>query len=179
MAAAPRRRPGELGLAEQACLALVVEGITHGWAIGGLLAPDGDLGRIWSVSRPLTYRAIDQLAEKDLVTRTGTAPGRGRDRRTIAATATGRSVSRRWLDQPVHHIRDLRTELLVKLELRRRSGRPLEPLLVAQVEAITPTLDALEAVDDPDLVALWRRENARTVRHFLAAALELAVATDR
>jgi len=165
-------RPAEPSLAEHACLALVVEGVTHGWAVGSVLAPDGELGRIWSLSRPLTYRALDALVEKGLVTPTGTAPGRGRDRRTLAATAAGRRAARRWLDRPVAHLRDVRTELLLKVELRRRAGMAVEPLLRAQSDALAEVLDALDTEPEPgDLVALWRRESARAVRRFLRAAL--------
>lgn len=170
MGANPSEAAVRLSLGEHVCLALAVEGTDHGWAIGALLAPEGDLGRIWTLSRPLTYRAIEQLSDRGMVTRTGSAPGRGRDRRTIAPTPAGRRLSRRWLGEPVEHLRDIRTELLLKLELRTRAGLPLAPLLDAQVEAIAPTVDALSQVRDPDLVALWRRENARAARRFLAAA---------
>ena len=178
MPARSTRDPIELGLAEHACLALVADGASHGWAIGGLLAPDGELGRIWSLSRPLTYRAIDQLAEKGMITRTGTTAGRGRDRRTIAVTAAGRRVNRRWLDEPVEHLRDVRTELLLKLELRDRAGLPRTPLLDAQAEALAPIVDALTQVREPDLVALWRRENARAVQRFLSAARAAEATSD-
>lgn len=178
MPARSTRDPIEIGLAEHACLALVADGASHGWAIGGLLAPDGELGRIWSLSRPLTYRAIDQLTEKGMITRTGTTAGRGRDRRTIAITAAGRRVNRRWLDEPVEHLRDVRTELLLKLELRDRAGLPRAPLLDAQAEALAPIVDALTQVREPDLVALWRRENARAVQRFLSAARAAEATSD-
>lgn len=165
-----RAAPDTLSLAEHVCLALVSEGIAHGWAVGAVLARDGELGRIWSLSRPLTYRAIDQLADKELVARTGTSPGRGRDRRTVAATSRGRRATQRWLDAPVEHVRDVRTELLLKLELRRRAGLELVPLLDAQAEAFAHRIELLTSVREPDLVDLWRREHARAVRRFLVAA---------
>ena len=37
-------------------------------------------------------------------------------------TPAGRRVAKRWLDAPVQHLRDVRTELLVKLALRDRAG---------------------------------------------------------
>src|SRR5262245_664658 len=46
-----------LSLAEHVCLTLIDQDVTHGWALGTLLASDGDVGRIWTLSRPLTYRA--------------------------------------------------------------------------------------------------------------------------
>jgi DNA-binding PadR family transcriptional regulator len=163
----------DAALAEPVCLALVAEGPTHGWAVARLLAPDGEIGRIWALSRPLTYRAIDQLAEAGLVARKGSEPGRGRERTILAVTAKGRRRNRAWLDQPVEHLRDVRTGLLVKLELRRRAGLPLAPLLEAQQEVFAPIMRRLAgaARDDADLVALWRRESADTVQRFLAAAL--------
>jgi PadR family transcriptional regulator AphA len=170
----PATPSGDLGLAESTCLALVSQGVDHGWAIGSLLSPDGDLGRIWSLSRPLTYRAIDQLVERGLVTRTGTGEGRGRERMLLRATPTGKRAATSWLDAPVEHLRDVRTELLLKLLLRQRAGLPVATLLEAQEAALQPALDALAAPVDPnDLVAIWRLENARAVRRFLRQAREL------
>src|SRR6187402_1525349 len=97
----------ELSLAEHVCLALIAGGASHGWAVGTLLAPDGELGRIWSLSRPLTYRAVDNLVGKDLISRRGVAAGRGRDRVLLAATPPGRRLVAAWLDEPVEHLRDV------------------------------------------------------------------------
>ncbi len=164
--------PALLPLAEWVCLTLITQKVSHGWALGTMLAPDGEVGRIWSLTRPLTYRAIDGLVDRGLVTRTGQTAGRGRDRVTLAATPAGRRLARRWLDQPVEHLRDVRTELLVKLFLRERAGLDSSSLLTAQRELFSPTIDALTSADpDDDLVDLWRRESARAVRRFLDQAL--------
>jgi PadR family transcriptional regulator AphA len=162
----------ELSLAEWVCLTLITQKVTHGWAIGTMLAPDGELGRIWSLSRPLAYRAIDGLVDKGLATRKGQEAGRGRDRVVLAPTAAGRRLSRTWLDEPVEHLRDVRTELLVKLSLRERAGLGNEALLAAQQARFEPAIDALTSSSpDDDLVDLWRRESARAVRRFLQCAL--------
>jgi molybdopterin-binding protein len=162
----------ELSFAEHVCLTLVTQGISHGWALGSLLAPEGELGRIWSLTRPLTYRAIDGLVDKRLVTRRGAASGHGRDRVVLAATAAGRRVATRWLDAPVEHLRDVRTDLLIKLALRERAGLDNEALLAAQHEVFEPTIDVLTSTrSDADLIDLWRRESARAVRRFLDEAL--------
>ena len=84
----------QLGLAEQACLVLVAQGVEHGWAIGSLLATDGELGRVWTLSRPLTYRAIDQLVERGLITRSSAPGSRGRERSLLRITASGRQIGR-------------------------------------------------------------------------------------
>ena len=161
-----------LPLAERVCLVLITQKVSHGWALGSMLAPDGEVGRIWTLSRPLTYRAIDGLVDKGLITRTGQAAGRGRDRVLLAPTAPGRRVAQKWLDEPVEHLRDVRTELLVKLFLRDRAGLDNEPLLARQAELFEPAIDALTSTHrDDDLVDLWRRESARAVRRFLDQAL--------
>jgi len=166
----------EPSLAEHVCLQLVDQGAGHGWAIGSLLAPQGEIGRVWSLTRPLTYRAIDGLVAKGLVSRGApeSGSGSGRDRVVLAATAAGRRVARRWLDGSIEHLRDVRTELLVKLTLRDRAGLDREPLLRAQQAHFLPMIDALSAGAAPgdDLVGLWRRESARAVRRFLDAALD-------
>jgi len=160
-----------LSLAEQVCLALVADGVEHGWALGTLLAPDGEFGRIWSLTRPLTYRALDQLVERGLVVRSGTGTGRSRERHLLAASPAGRAAADAWLDEPVAHLRDVRTELLLKLALRSRAGRAIEPLLVAQRARVDPVIDRLVAAAADDPVAQWRAESARAVRRFLDRAL--------
>ena len=80
-------------LAEWVCLTLIAQKVSHGWALGTMLAPDGEVGRIWSLTRPLTYRAIDGLVDRGLVTRTGQTAGRGRDGSLLAATPAGRRVA--------------------------------------------------------------------------------------
>jgi DNA-binding PadR family transcriptional regulator len=153
--------------AEHVCLALIADGSSHGWAVGTELAPAGSIGRIWTLSRPLTYRAVDGLVDKRLVRRREGVGGRGPGRLALTPTAAGRRVVRQWLDTPVEHLRDVRTELLVKLVLRQRAGLENDAFLAAQQQAFTPLIDRLLASDDPDVVDLWRRESARAVLRFL------------
>lgn len=170
----PRTPPPELSLAEHVCLALVVQRVSHGWAIGSLLAPTGEVGRVWSLSRPLTYRAVETLCTKGLVDRRGPAERHGRERALLTATAAGRRAGAAWLDAPVEHLRDVRTELLVKLVLRARAGLDAAPLLAAQEAAFAPVIDALIGGAGGDVVDVWRREHARAVRRFLAEAQRVA-----
>lgn len=159
--------------AEHVCLALIAEGATHGWAVGAELAPDGPVGRVWTLSRALTYRAIDTLADRHLIDREVAAGGSGGRRRTrLTVTDSGRDVVERWLDAPVEHPRDVRTELIVKLLLRERAGLPMEPLLRTQERAFASVLDSLTTAADDDVVDLWRREQARAIRRFLRSALD-------
>jgi len=176
-AAVPTRRQPpsvrELPFAEWVCLALVTQKVSHGWALGSVLAPDGEVGRIWTLSRALTYRAIEGLIEKELIGRKGQAAGRGPHRVLLAPTTAGRRAVQRWLDDPIHHLRDVRTELLVKLLLREQAGLDNAPFLLEQQALFEPLISALTSTSTPedDLVSLWRRESARTVQRFLEQAL--------
>ncbi|MEY4173804.1 MAG: hypothetical protein RI900_969, partial [Actinomycetota bacterium] len=86
-------------LAEHACLVLITQGASHGWAVGSLLTPNGELGRVFTLSRPLTYRAIDGLVDSKLVRRRE-GSGSTRDPALLTATAAGRRAAAAWLDTP-------------------------------------------------------------------------------
>jgi molybdopterin-binding protein len=170
---------GPRSLAEDVCLVLVAQGASHGWAVGTLLAPDGEIGRIWSLSRPLTYRALEQLADKGLLKRKGEAKATGRERQVLSVTPRGKRVAAEWLAAPVEHLREVRTDLLLKLALRERAGLDVEELLTAQERAFDDRITSLTTgTPAPDLVTLWRRESARAVRRFLTAARRGALVPD-
>ncbi len=159
----------ELALGEWATLALVRESPTHGWAIVKLLAPAGDVGAVWSLSRPLVYRALERLEAMGLVAPSGLEQRGARTRTMWKATPAGRRAVERWLGAPVDHVRDVRTELLLKLVLRERSGLDVTQLVRAQQRRLGATLSRLERGDGTDVVALWRSASATSVRQFLAA----------
>lgn len=167
------RKP--LALADQAVLALLAERPRHGWAIVRELSLDGELGRIWTLSRPLAYRAMDNLETRRLIRATGTEAGQGPRRTIFAPTAMGRREVQQWLASPVEHLRDVRTKLLLKLVFHKRSGRDPRPLLREQQRALRPIFVALDAAASrptADLVDLWRYESAESVRRFLADAIQ-------
>jgi DNA-binding PadR family transcriptional regulator len=111
----PRPRD-ELTAGEWAVLALLAESPTHGFAIARAMAPDGEVGHVWSVRRPLVYRAIETLTRMGLVRPAGTVPSRSGPRRTVLeATPDGKRAVTRWLRQPVGHVRDARSLLMLKL----------------------------------------------------------------
>lgn len=156
-------------LAREVVLALVVAEPRHGWAIQRELSADGEIGRAWSLSRQLTYRAIDAIVEEGLARRSPPRDGAGADKLVVAATARGRKHSLAWLESPVVHLRDVRTELLVKLMLRERLDLDLTSFLARQREVFDPLIERMVANRDTGVVATWRRENAEAVRRFLDA----------
>jgi DNA-binding PadR family transcriptional regulator len=154
-------------------LALLAEQPRHGWAIVRELAPDGDVGRVWTLSRPLAYRALDTLTTRRLVRAVGTEQGGGPRRTILTVTAAGRRAVGRWLTAPVAHPRDVRNELLLKLVLGARLGADPRPLVHAQQRVLRPTFAALAraaARPDADVVDRWRHESALAIQRFLAGA---------
>jgi PadR family transcriptional regulator AphA len=167
--AAPRNRI-ELGLADAVCLTLVAREPTHGWSIVKELAPDGTVGRIWSLSRPLTYRALTSLRDAGLIEPQAQEAGGGPPRTIWRATARGKRLARAWLRRPVRHPRDMRTEFLLKLAL----DAPAPQLARAQLDAFEPVFAGLQnaATAAPgDVVARWRLESAEATRRFLRSLL--------
>lgn len=172
-----RSRLPELSLTEWAVLAIAAEQPTHGFAISKELGPDGDLGRIWTVPRPLVYRALATLERDGLVEPIGEEAGeRGPARTRLRTTRGGRAAVDRWLRTPVVHVRDLRTQLLLQLRLLDRRGEDIRVLAAAQVEQLVPILERLrdqarstEGFDR--LLAAWRYESAEAAMRVLEGVL--------
>jgi DNA-binding PadR family transcriptional regulator len=169
MAAVARDRQAELLLGEWACLGILDQGPTHGFAIAGRLKPTGDVGRVWSLSRPLTYRSLEQLAARDLVAAVGEERGiAGGNRTILAVTPAGGARLRTWLTAPVLHLRDLRSELLLKLVLAEQCGVDVTTMLERQRDVVDAITTALADAPD-DVVTLWRRESSEAARRFVEA----------
>ena len=175
MAERATRTAEELLLGEWACLGLIYPAPTHGFAVAAALKPAGEIGRVWSLSRPLTYRAIDQLVARDLVAVVGEERGiAGGNRTLVGATRSGRAQLRKWLRTPVEHLRDVRSELLLKLLLAERCAVEVGPMLVAQrarVAAMEAALAEQVGGHPDDVVARWRVESAGAARRFLDALI--------
>jgi DNA-binding PadR family transcriptional regulator len=166
-----RTREQQLLLGEWACLGILYRAPAHGFAIAAQLKPDGDVGRVWSLSRALTYRSLDQLAVRGYIEPVGEERGLAGGNRTIlAATRGGRAQLRKWLATPVEHLRDLRSELLLKLIVAERCDIDVARLLRLQhahIARMAEALDAQVARQPDDVVALWRSESAQAALHFL------------
>lgn len=161
-------QPRDPLLGEWACLGVLYDRPAHGWAIVKQLRPDGDIGRIWHLSRPLTYRSLDQLTGRGWVEPVGEEPGvAGPNRTILGATRTGRAQFRTWLRTPVAHLRDLRSELLLKLVFADQHGIDITGMLDEQRDIIDEHARALAATHSDDVVAIWRTEATRAARRFL------------
>jgi DNA-binding PadR family transcriptional regulator len=154
-------------LARNVVLALVLHTPRHGWAIHEELAANGEIGRAWTLSRQLVYRAIDTLVEDGLVKRATPKDGGGADKVVISATASGKRATTKWLDAPVTHLRDVRTELVVKIMLRERFSLSLTPFIDSQRTVFEPLIAAINADKSDSPVNLWRKESANAVARYL------------
>lgn len=159
-----------LSTTEYAVLGVLAEGASHGFALSKLLDAGSEIGRVFKVRRPLVYRALDRLVDAGFAEPISTERGNAGPKRVIhRITRRGRSRIRRWLDDPVEHVRDIRIEFLLKLALLERAGRSPIDLIRKQATALTPTLESIEesATGTYDHVELWRRHNAAAAMAYL------------
>jgi PadR family transcriptional regulator AphA len=164
----------DLGPGEWAVLGAVAEKPTHGFAVARLLAPEGELGRIWSLPRPVVYQIIKKLGQGGLIAARRVEASRSGPARTVlGVTPAGRAALGRWLDEPVDHVRDVRSLLLLKLALLDRAGSDPKPLIRAQRRRVQTQLRALARARDRaggfDRVILeWRIASSRATLEFLS-----------
>ena len=170
-----RRRTEQLATGEWAVLALVEEAPTHGFAVAKMLAPGGEVGRVWAMRRPLVYRTLEVLAGRELTETAGTeASSAGPQRTLVQVTADGSRRVAAWLAEPVEHVRDARSELMLKLLFLDRRAVDPGPLLVAQRERFRKHERLLRAsLDEAEgfarTLALWRVENTSAAVRFVDA----------
>ena len=177
MAIAGDRRTGEhtLSLAEGLMLCLVRERPTYGLVLARLLAPDGSLGQIWSVPKAMVYYALQQLELAGLIRMTKEQRTRlGPARSIYRITPAGRAAAEAWVSRPVAHVRDVRSELMIKLALNDRTGVDSRPLVRAQLALLVPVAAALDdrlraAEGFERTLALWRYESLTAAMQFLTA----------
>jgi PadR family transcriptional regulator AphA len=164
-----------MSLTDWVVLAVIAEEPRHGFSVARELAPDAPIGQVWTVRRPLVYRAIEYLVSDGLIEATRTEPGAQGPHRTVyRATRPGKADLARWLGEPVEHPREVRSELLAKFVLRARRGEALIPLARHQLELFAPVADGLtraarRATGADRVVARWRLESMRAITRTLEA----------
>src|SRR5437660_12333960 len=120
----PTEGPG-LSLTEWVVLALLSEAPSHGFAIARTLSRTTALGEVWTVPRPLVYRAIGRLEEQGLIVEAGEEPGDPGPRRMVyEVTGKGRKAAAHWRAGPVPPLRDGRTAPLAKVPPPQRAAPP-------------------------------------------------------
>lgn len=149
------------------CLALIRNGCDHGYVIAQRFLPEADIGQIYTLSRPAVYRELQYLERVGWVLSSEARGNRGQKMRSLRLSKSGAQVVEKWMDSPVAHIRDVRTEFLAKVVLLQEGGEDASVLMQKQREFFKPTFEALLHERDDSVVALWRREQVRAVSRFL------------
>ena len=173
-----RTRPAQPSLTEWAVLGLLVEEPRHGWALARELRPAGSIGRVHTSTRALVYRALGELLKRGSSRREGPLRARkGPARTTFGPTRRGRSAFNRWRGAPVVHVRDLRSELMLKLLFHDRARLDPRPLLDRQTTALVGIERALESQLASSsgferTLALWRLTACRGAVSFVEGLLD-------
>ena len=179
-----RRVRSELTAGEWALLALLDEQPAHGFALARALAPGGEVGQVWAVRRPLVYRALETLERMGLVPPVATLPSDAGPQRTILEpTPAGRTALSQWLGQPVDHVRDARSLLMLKLLFLTRRRLDLTPLLTAQRERFSALAETLATASDAATgfdrgLLLWRLHSTTAAVRFTETMLSEGVPGD-
>jgi DNA-binding PadR family transcriptional regulator len=163
-------------LPEWTVLGLLREEPRHGFALAALTAPDGALGQVWRIPRPVIYRALGRLEPAGFIVPVSVESGPGPQRTVYALTETGRTAVDEWLEHPVEHVRQLRSHLLMKLALLERRSLDPATLLRGQRAVLEPIVAALESErgrrEGFDTVLLaWRHVNAGAALRFVTDLL--------
>ena len=141
------RASGALTSGEYAILGLLRERPMHGYEIARRFAADLDLGLVLPLELSNVYALLKDLHEQGLIEGERQTVG-ARPPRTVwrlAGVAEERLLS--WLGEPVGRLREVRSDLLVKLYFCRMiSDRLTAALLDAQIEASRAYLDRLSAL---------------------------------
>ncbi len=161
----------ELTPGEWSVLALLREQPAHGWALATALSPEGEVGSVWSLGRPLVYRSLEILEQRGLIEPAGLEPSvRGPQRTVYRVTEPGREAVDAWFKTPVAHVHEIRAALLLKLVFAERLGLDIRWMLDHQLEILDERVQQLEA-------RLAESEGA--VRIMTRFRLETAVAARR
>src|SRR5476651_1940924 len=95
----------------------------HGWTLAAEFGVEREIGTIWPLSRPLVYRALEILEQRELIEPARIEAGtRGPHRTVFRATPLGQGEFKRWLSEPVDYTRDMQPLFLLKLVLAERAG---------------------------------------------------------
>ena len=161
-----------LSLTEWVVLALLAEAPSHGFAVARTLSRVTALGEVWTVPRPLVYRALGRLEEQGLIAEAGEEPGDPGPRRMVyEVTTKGRKAAAQWRGEPVRHLREVRSAFLAKVLLRQRAGEALAPLVSEQRAVFVPLFERLAEqfadVETERVVGAWRYESSQAVARLL------------
>lgn len=174
--------PIEIAMESGICMGLIRAGHDHGYVIAQQFAPDGPIGAVHTLTRPVVYRELQFLEQEGLVTASESRGVRGQKKRLLKLSKKGSAALDVWLTSPVDHIRDMRNEFLAKVLLLQMLDGNVVQLIRDQRQHFASLVASLRDDRDTSVVALWRKEQVRTVTRFLdeceGVVTPMAVADD-
>jgi DNA-binding PadR family transcriptional regulator len=167
-----------LSTSDWAILAVISEAPTHGFHLAQLFARRAELGFIWTIQRPQIYRGLEYLEAEGFITPLRQEEGEAGPKRTVyTVTKTGKRALTTWLSRPVEHIREGRSEFLLKLvflERRKLSSKKLLRAQRKQFEHVRKTYEEQRATakSAERIVLKWRLETLHAALRFITQQLK-------
>jgi DNA-binding PadR family transcriptional regulator len=138
------RASGGLSLGEYAILGLLRERPMHGYEIARRFTADLDLGLVLPLEMSNVYALLKDLHEQGYIEGERQAVGARPPRTVWRLAGSAERALLAWLGEPVGRLREVRSDLLVKLYFTRATGdRLTAALLDAQIEASRAYLERL------------------------------------
>lgn len=141
-----------LSAAEYAILGVLRERPMHGYEIARRFAADLDLGLVLPLDMSTVYALLKDLQEQGLIAGQRVTVGARPPRTVFHLLPEAEALLLQWLEEPVGRLREVRSDLLLKLYFCRRIGAACTArLLDAQIEVCRAYLTRLErlAADSP------------------------------
>jgi len=131
---------------EYAALGVLMAGPMHGYQLREQLS--AGLGSLWRIASSQLYNVLHRLEGKGWIDCHVEAQSGRPSRNVYRVTPNGERAFWSWATAPVHHLRDLRIELLAKIYFLRRLDPGRIPALIdAELDTLRKLYGRLEARD--------------------------------
>ena len=146
----PRRRH-EPGAPDYAILGLLTLGPRHGYELLPYFSRGGELALVCALGTPRLYALLHSLEELELVQCETSPLSGGPPRKVFSLTEAGAAAFQEWLSQPIHRLRQIRQDFLLKLYFSRRiPDRNTQGLIEGQIAACRAVSDELRAAAEAE-----------------------------
>src|SRR5262245_43504448 len=135
MMGALAKRTSGLSVGEYAVLGVLRERPMHGYEVSRRFVADLDLGLVLPMDMSTVYAILKDLHEHGLIEGEREVVALRPPRTVYQVTPEAEGQLLHWLEEPVHRLREVRADLLVKLYFCRAAGSlSTRRLLEAQID---------------------------------------------
>jgi DNA-binding PadR family transcriptional regulator len=155
---------------EFAALGFLFQERMHGYALRSRI--EAGLGPLWHIASSQLYQVLRRLERRGFVTRRQSLPASGPQKSVYSVTDQGVEALRRWLEEPVTAMRNVRVEFAAKLYFTRLLNMSsVTGLIDRQLDAVDEMEARLHAEDrsasdDDVLNAAWLHLQQSTLANF-------------